>query len=111
MRIRKAVITAALSAAAIGGLAAVPALASSPASVTTVVAAHAPFVGHDVSGSLLTRHPVFVGQRINLVGSNGGRITNYRVTSVHRDGATFRATVRPRLQSVDGSAVLFTTSY
>lgn len=38
-----------------------------------------------------------VGQVINFVDSAGGRISNYRVTAVHRDGAANYVTVWPRL--------------
>ncbi len=103
MRIRKAVIGVALSAAAIGGMAAL-------ASPAATAAARAPFVGHNVGGGLLTRHSLHVGQVVNLVGVNGGRISTYHVTSAHRDGEGFYVTVQPRLQAVNGSVVLFTAS-
>jgi hypothetical protein len=107
MRIRKAVITVALAAAAIGATAATPALAA-PA---TAAAAHNPYVGHNVGGGLLTRHALHVGQVINLIGSNGGRISNYRVTAEHRDAGVYYVTVWPRLQANgNGHLVLFTTS-
>jgi hypothetical protein len=108
MRIRKAVIGVALSAAAIGGMAATPALASSAPAATA--AARAPFVGHSVGGALLTRHSLHVGQVVTLVGTKGGRIANYRVTSAHRDGEAFYITVQPRLQTSNGDLVLFMTS-
>jgi hypothetical protein len=83
MRIRKAVITAAL----------------------------APFVGHNVGGALLTTHSLHVGQVVNLVGSTGGRISNYRVTAEHRDAGVYYITVWPRLQTNGtGNLVLFTAS-
>jgi hypothetical protein len=108
MRIRKAVIGVALSAAAIGGLAATPALASPTATATA--AARAPFVGHNVGGGLLTRRSLHVGQVVNLVGTTGGRVSSYHVTSAHRDGEAFYVTVQPRLQAGNGTVVLFTTS-
>lgn len=107
MRIRKAVISVALSAAALGGIAASPALAS-PA--TTAAATHTPYVGHNVGGALLTRQSLHVGQVVDLVGVNHGRISNYRVTEAHRSGGVDYVTVWPRLQSSAGSLVLFTVS-
>jgi hypothetical protein len=110
MRIRKAVISVALSAAAIGGMAAA-ALASPAATATpATTAAGTPFVGHNVGGGLLTRDSLHVGQVVNLVGANGGRVTNYRVTSAHRDGESFYVTVQPRLQTGNSNLVLFMTS-
>jgi hypothetical protein len=109
MRTRKAVITIALAAAALGApiAAAAPALAA-PATATV---AHAPFVGHNVGGGVLTRESLHVGQVINFVGSTGGgRISNYRVTAVRHDGAVTFATVWPRLQSGAGQLLLFTIS-
>jgi hypothetical protein len=108
MRIRKAVISVALSAAAIGVMAAAPALATT--ATTAATAARTPFVGHDVGGGLLTRRSLHVGQFVNLVSANGGRIANYRVTSAHRDGEAFYVTVQPRLQMGNGNVVLFTIS-
>jgi hypothetical protein len=102
MRIRKAVITVTLAAAAIGATAATPALAAT--------AAHTPSVGHNVGGGLLTTRALHVGQVIDLVGSNRGRISNYRVTAEHRDAGVYYVTVWPRLQSGGGNLVLFTTS-
>jgi len=101
MRIRRTAITVALAAAALGGAAA-PALAAP--------AAHTPSVAHNVGGALLTRQWVHAGETINLVGSAGGRISNYRVTAVHRDGDAYYVTVWPRLQSQAGSLVLFNAS-
>jgi hypothetical protein len=107
MRTRKAVITIALAAAALGA----PVAAAAPAlAAPAVAAAHAPFVGHNVGGGLLTRQWLHVGQIVNFVGSTGGRISNYRVTSVHHDGAVNYVTVWPRLQSHAGQTLLFTTS-
>jgi hypothetical protein len=107
MRTRKAVITIALAAAALGA----PVAAAAPAlAAPAVAAAHAPFVGHNVGGGLLTRQWLHVGQIVNFVGSTGGRISNYRVTSVHHDGAVNYVTVWPRLQSNAGQTLLFTTS-
>jgi hypothetical protein len=108
MRIRKAVISVALCAAAIGGVATATALASTATIATT--SARTPFVGHNVGGGLLTRRSLHVGQLINLVGTNGGRISNYRVTSAHRDGEAFYITVQPRLQAGNRDLVLFTAS-
>jgi hypothetical protein len=110
MRTRKAVITIALAAAALGApvAAAAPALAAPAAA--TVAAAHAPYVGHNVGGGLLTRQWLHVGQVVNFVGSTGGRISNYRVTAVHRSGGVSYVTVWPRLQSGAGQLLLFTTS-
>ncbi len=111
MRTRKAVIAIALAAAALGApvAAAAPALAA-PA-VATVAAAHAPYVGHNVGGGLLTRQSLHVGEVIDFVGSTGGgRISNYRVTAVRHDGAVSYATVWPRLQSGAGQLLLFTTT-
>jgi hypothetical protein len=51
-----------------------------------------------------------VGQLINFVGSTGGRISNYRVSAVHRDGAVNYVTVWPRLQAGAGQTLLFTVS-
>ena len=105
MRIRKAVITVTLAAAAIGATASTPALAAPATAV-----AHNPYVGHNVGGGLLTRHALRVGQVINLVGSTGGRISNYRVTAQHRQGGVYYDTVWPRLQANgNGHLVLFTT--
>lgn len=103
MRIRKAVITVALSAAAIGGTAASPALA-------TAASAGTPYVGHNVGGGLLTRQSLHVGQTVNLVGTTSGRISSYRVTAAHRDAGVDYVTVWPRLQAGNGNLVLFTTS-
>ena len=90
---------------------AAPALASPTATATpATAAAHTPFVGHNVGGGLLTRRSLHVGQLVNLVGTNGGRISNYRVTSAHRDGEGFYITVQPRLQVSNGDLVLFTTT-
>jgi hypothetical protein len=101
MRIRNAVITVTLAAAALGGTA---------ASALAAPAAHTPYVGHNVGGGLLTRQSLHVGQEINLVGSTGGRISDYRVTATRRDGEVSYVTVWPRLQSRGGSLVLFTAS-
>jgi hypothetical protein len=98
MRTRKAVITIGLAAAALAATAATPALAATP------------YVGHNVGGGLLTRQALHVGEVVNLVGSNGARISNYRVTAEHRDGEAYYVTVSPRLQTAKGSQVLFTTS-
>ncbi len=110
MRIRKAVITATLAAAAIGA-AATPALASSATAGPANAAARAPFVGHNVGGALLTRESLHVGQVINLVGARGGRISNYRVTAEHRDAGVYYVTVWPRIQANgNGNLLLFTAS-
>jgi hypothetical protein len=108
MRTRKAVITIALAAAALGApvAAAAPALAA-PAAATV---SHAPFVGHNVGGGLLTRQWLHVGQVVDFVGSTGGRISNYRVTGVRHDGAVNYVTVWPRLPASTGQTLLFTTS-
>ena len=108
MRTRKAVITIALAAAALGA----PAAAAAPALAAPAAAAvsHTPSVGHNVGGALLTRQWVHVGQTINFVGTGGGRISNYRVTAVHRSGDVSYVTVWPRLQSGAGQLLLFTTS-
>jgi hypothetical protein len=63
-----------------------------------------------VGGALLTRHSLHIGQMVNLVSANGGRISNYRVTSAHRDGEAFYVTVQPRLQTSNGDLVLFMAS-
>jgi hypothetical protein len=111
MRTRKAVITIALAAAALGAPAAVAAPVLAAPAAATVAAAHAPYVGHNVGGGLLTRQRLHVGQVVNFVGSTGGgRISNYRVTAVHRDGAANYVTIWPRLQSGAGQLLLFTTS-
>jgi len=99
MRTRKAVITIGLAAAALAATAATPAMA-----------AQTPYVGHNVGGGLLTRQALHVGEVVNLVGSKGVRISNYRVTAEHRDGEAYYVTVSPRLQTAGGSQVLFTTS-
>jgi hypothetical protein len=109
MRTRKAVITIALAAAALGA----PAAAAAPALAAPAAAAvsHTPYVGHNVGGGLLTRQSLHVGQVINFVGSTGGgRISNYRVTAVHRDGAANYFTVWPRLQPGAGQLLLFTAT-
>jgi hypothetical protein len=98
MRTRKAVVTLALAGAALAATA-----ASSSAFAAT------PYVGHNVGGGLVTQQPLTVGQRIDLLG-NGGRISDYRVTSVARNGDSYYDTVWPRISS-GGSQVLFTTSY
>jgi hypothetical protein len=98
MRTRKAVITLALAGAALAATA-----ASSSAFAAT------PYVGHNVGGGLVTQQPLTVGQRIDLLG-RGGRITDYRVTGVARNGDSYYDTVWPRISS-GSSHVLFTTSY
>ena len=98
MRTRKAVITLALAGAALAATA-----ASSSAFAAT------PYVGHNVGGGLVTRQPLTVGQRIDLLGREG-RITDYRVTGVSRNGDSYYDTVWPRISS-GRSQVLFTTSY
>jgi hypothetical protein len=103
MRTRKAVITIALAAAALGA----PVAAAAPAATAV---SHPPSVGHNVGGALLTRQWVKVGQTINFVGTGGGRISNYRVTAAHRSGDVSYVTVWPRLQSGAGQLLLFTTS-
>ncbi len=107
MRTRKAVISIALAAAALGApvAAAAPALAAPAAAAVS----HTPSVGHNVGGALLTRQSVKVGQTINFV-NMGGRISNYRVTAVHRSGDVSYVTVWPRLQSNAGQTLLFTIS-
>jgi hypothetical protein len=106
MRIRKAVITVTLAAAALTATAASPALAA-PA---TAAATSTPYVGHNVGGGLLTTHSLRAGQVINLVGSPGGRISNYRVTAEQNYGEVYYVTVWPRLQTGGASLVLFTAS-
>jgi len=98
MRTRKAVITLALAGAALAATA-----ASSSAFAATA------YVGHNVGGGLVTRQPLTVGQRIDLLGRDG-RITDYRVTAVSRNGESYYDTVSPRISS-GGAQVLFTTSY
>jgi len=98
MRTRKAVITLALAGAALAATA-----ASSSAFAAT------PYVGHNVGGGLVTQQPLTVGQRIDLLGREG-RIADYRVTDVSRNGDSYYDTVWPRISS-GRSQVLFTTSY
>jgi hypothetical protein len=98
MRTRKAVITLALAGAALAATA-----ASSSAFAAT------PYVGHNVGGGLVTQQPLTVGQRIDLLGREG-RIADYRVTDVSRNGDSYYDTVWPRISS-GSSQVLFTTSY
>jgi hypothetical protein len=97
MRTRKAVITLALAGAALAATA-----ASSSAFAAT------PYVGHNVGGGLVTQQPLTVGQRIDLLGRDG-RITDYRVTNVARNGDSYYDTVWPRITG--GSLVLFTITY
>lgn len=102
MRTRKAVITLALAGAALAATA-----ASSSAFAAT------PYVGHNVGGGLVTQQPLTVGQRIDLLGRDA-RITDFRVTSVARNGDSYYDTVWPRIPSgstVNSTRVLFTTSY
>jgi hypothetical protein len=98
MRTRKAVITLALAGAALAATA-----ASSSAFAAT------PYVGHDVGGGLVTQKSLAVGQRIDLLGREG-RIADYRVTAVSRNGDSYYDTVWPRIPS-GSSLVLFTTSH
>jgi hypothetical protein len=100
MRTRKAVITLALAGAALAATA-----ASSSAFANT------PYVGHNVGGGLVTQQPLTVGQRIDLLGTNG-RNADYRVTGVARNGDSYYDTVYPRLQTgTKSNQVLFTITF